>query len=92
MGHLRKNGTENEDYARSAVIAEDGSILVAFRTDGDWDGVNVGRDDFAAVKLDANGTEIWRWQVSQAGLMSSEYILTRLNIFGNDKYIYIYIY
>ena len=69
MGHLRKDGTENEDYAESAVIAEDGSILVALETNGDWDGDNVGGDDFAAVKLDANGTEIWRWQVSQAGLM-----------------------
>ncbi|CAM9406721.1 unnamed protein product, partial [Ascophyllum nodosum] len=59
-----QNGTENGDYAESAVIQEDGSVLIVLETDGDWDGANIGSDDFAAVKLGANGTEIWRWQVS----------------------------
>ena len=70
MGHLRKYGTEDGDSAESVVIAEDGSILVALETDGVWDGDNVGGDDFAVVKLDADGTEIWRWQVSEEGLMA----------------------
>ena len=79
MGHLQKSGTENGDYARSAVVAEDGSVFVVIETNGHWGGsLRVGADDFAAVKLDANGTEIWRWQVSQASLLPSEYMkLTR---------------
>lgn len=31
---------------------------------GDWNGVNTGHRDFVACKLDANGHEVWRWQVN----------------------------
>ena len=34
-------------------------------TFGNWSGVNEGARDFAAVKLDANGSELWRWQVNK---------------------------
>ncbi|CAN0483185.1 unnamed protein product, partial [Scytosiphon promiscuus] len=43
-------------------MAEDGSVVVVGYTYGDWDGVNAGGADFAALRLDANGTEIWRYQ------------------------------
>lgn len=32
---------------------------------GDWAGSNLGEDDFVAAKLDADGIEIWRWQVRE---------------------------
>lgn len=44
----------------------DGSVMLAGITGGTWGGAysNVGGEyDFAAVKLDANGDEVWRWQV-----------------------------
>ncbi len=51
-------------------MAEDGSVVVVGRTSGDWEGVNAGTtddlqgtDDFLAFRLDADGGEIWRYQV-----------------------------
>lgn len=45
-------------------MAVNGSVVMAGYTSGDWDGeVHAGGDDFAAVKLDADGNEVWRWQV-----------------------------
>ena len=40
--------------------------MLAGETYGNWSGTSTGSLDFAAVKLDANGTEVWRWQVSHA--------------------------
>jgi len=45
-------------------MAEDGSVVAVGETYGSWDGVNAGFDDFAAVRLDASGDEIWRYQVN----------------------------
>lgn len=44
-------------------MADDGWAVVVGFTNGDWDGVNAGQMDFAAFRLDADGTEIWRYQV-----------------------------
>ena len=44
-------------------MADDGSVIMAGYTYGDWDGVNAGSADFVAVKLDAAGEEVWVWQV-----------------------------
>lgn len=62
---LLQNGTINEDKI-SAVASggDDGSVVLAGSTAGNWDIVNRGYEDFAAVKLDANGTVLWHWQVS----------------------------
>lgn len=37
--------------------------MLAGSTLGDWSGTNAGNIDFAAVKLDSDGAEVWRWQV-----------------------------
>lgn len=44
-------------------MADDGSVVLAGSTTGDWVGVNNGDHDLAALKLDANGTLLWKWQV-----------------------------
>lgn len=45
-------------------MADSGSSVLAGCTSGGRDGENgLGGDDFAVVKLDANGNELWRWQV-----------------------------
>lgn len=59
-------GTGRE-VGRGLAIADDGSILLAGYTTGDWDGENAGLQDFAAVKLDSYSNESWRWQVSPRG-------------------------
>lgn len=50
--------------AWAAAARADGSIVLAGRTQGDWGGELVGTTDFAAVALDEDGAELWRWQVS----------------------------
>lgn len=45
-------------------MRDDGSVVVAGSTWGDWDIPNVGGWDFTAFKLDANGMLLWKWQVS----------------------------
>lgn len=43
----------------------DESVVVVGHTRGDWSeaGVHAGAEDFAALKLAANGTLLWKWQV-----------------------------
>ncbi|CAM9975026.1 unnamed protein product, partial [Scytosiphon promiscuus] len=63
-----EDGTADEgSFIRGMTMAEDGSVVVVGYTYGDWDGVNAGGADFAALRLDANGTEIWRYQDGSAG-------------------------
>lgn len=47
------------------AATEDGGVVFAGFTKGDWIGVNANEDfeDFAAVKLDSEGDEVWRYQV-----------------------------
>lgn len=46
-------------------MADDGSVVLAGRTSGNWSGTNAGSVDMAAVKLDAEGDIVWKWQVNQ---------------------------
>ena len=41
----------------------DGSVVLGGSTEGDWNTTNKGLKDFAAVKLDIDGVEEWRYQV-----------------------------
>ena len=56
-------GTVEVDVLRAVAIQANGSIVLAGSTLGDWSGLNAGSDDFAALALDSEGQEIWRWQV-----------------------------
>lgn len=47
----------------ACTVLNDGSVILAGRTEGDWHGTSKGGEDFAVVKLDALGLESWRWQV-----------------------------
>lgn len=61
-----KGGSAGEDVFTGATPLQDGSVLLVGYTDGDWDegGSSVSVSlDFAAVQLDKNGCELWRWQV-----------------------------
>ena len=58
-----KGGTEKRDECYAVAMADDGSVVVAGHTYGDWSGVNAGSADFIAIKLDAAGEEVWVWQV-----------------------------
>eukprot|EP00904_Undaria_pinnatifida_P006344 jgi/Undpi1/283/HiC_scaffold_1.g00279.m1 len=57
-----QGGTTEDDIIRGVASVSDGSVVLAGYTKGAWIGANDGSYDFAAVKLDAEGTEVWRWQ------------------------------
>ena len=59
-----QGGTTEDDIIRGVASGSDGSVVLAGYTKGAWIGANDGSYDFAAVKLDAEGTEVWRWQVT----------------------------
>lgn len=60
-----QNGTISADMFDAATMGLDGSVVLAGYTAGDWAAENQGGNDFAAVKLDADGTLLWQWQVTQ---------------------------
>ncbi|CAN0334433.1 unnamed protein product, partial [Laminaria digitata] len=60
----KQDGGSGFDRLNAVSMAENGSCVTAGYYSGDWDGdYNVGGDDFAAVKLDVHGHEVWRRQV-----------------------------
>lgn len=60
---IPQNGTAEEDRFSALFEDEDGSVILAGYTRGVWDSDSSGGVDFAAVKLDKSGVELWRWQV-----------------------------
>lgn len=62
-----QDGTEEFDSISAAVVGHDASVILAGYSIGNWSGTALGRADFAAVKLDAGGNELWRWQVCLKG-------------------------
>lgn len=59
-----QDGTSSNDEIQAAAATGDGFVVLAGYTFGEWsEGLTGEECDFAAVKLDANGTEVWRWQV-----------------------------
>lgn len=55
----------DNDFVTDCAIGPDGSIYLGGATWGPWATVHAGQSDFAAVKLDPEGNEVWRWQVSE---------------------------
>lgn len=61
-----QDGTEAFDSISAAVIGDDASVVLAGYSSGNWSGIAPGRAEVAAVKLDANANELWRWQVFES--------------------------
>ena len=47
----------------SATVGDEGSVVLAGTTTGAWGKSRGSSDGVTSVKLDANGIELWRWQV-----------------------------
>ncbi|CAM9350312.1 unnamed protein product [Scytosiphon promiscuus] len=63
-----KNGTSVADQATGVAISpDDGSVVVVGHTFGSFRGVSAGGWDFAAFKLDSEGTLVWTWQDGTSG-------------------------
>lgn len=54
----------------SACVGEDDTIVVAGHTDGNWAEGSAGGHGFAAMKIDNDGTILWRWQVGKRSRQS----------------------
>ena len=62
---VAQDGTADDDYAKAAVATMNGTFVLAGSTQGDWNSVNAGDRNFAALKLDTDGNVMWKWQVSE---------------------------
>lgn len=63
---FRQDGSDYNDEFFAAAIGNDGSVVMAGYTEGNWSTTNagdLGTRDFAAAKIDADGVLIWKWQV-----------------------------
>lgn len=68
----RKSGTSDDELLvgiASANTASGGEVVLVGRTEGSWAASNVGGYDFCAAKLDADGNELWSWQVTNGILV-----------------------
>lgn len=56
-------GTPEDEHLRGGAVGSDGSTVLVGHSKGDWNGTNAGDYDFVALKVDAQGEIIWKWQV-----------------------------
>lgn len=56
--------SHSSDQVEGIAPAKDGSVILCGTTDGSFAAPNAGATDALAVKLDADGNELWSWQVS----------------------------
>lgn len=61
---MAQDGTEENDEVSAVEITENGVVILSGYTEGAFSGDNAGADDMVAIALDAEGSELWRWQVS----------------------------
>lgn len=54
---------------RGAAALSGEGIVFAGNSHGDWSGKSSSGDEFAAVELDLDGVELWRWQVILGALL-----------------------
>lgn len=76
IAFLLQDGTSSDEWLYAVVVTEDGFAVLAGIMYGSWNTIYAGSEDFAAVKLDANGTIEWKWQVSEE--VSSQGLLLSL--------------
>ena len=65
---LTQDGSATDDTLHAVALTKDGSVILAGSTTGVWGEASIGSDDFAAVKLDAEGNLLWAWQVNRVFL------------------------
>lgn len=73
-----KDGTIEYDQLDAAAFGADGTVIVGGWTFGDWGGALAGVQDPIAVKLAANGTLLWRYQVrlGKEGRLATTFIVS----------------
>ena len=77
-----------EDRAYGIFADDDESVVLTGHTNGLWSIASSGATDWAAVKLDENGNELWRWQVTQLSRMclyARTHLLSKTFVLNNDS-------
>lgn len=59
-----QSDSSTDNAVRSIVVMGDGSVVLGGDTGGAWASTPIGSRDLAAAKVDSDGQEVWRWQVS----------------------------
>lgn len=59
-----QDGTDEIDEVKAIAMGDDGSAILVGYTEGVWSTTNAGYRDCVAMKLEANGTVAWTWQVN----------------------------
>lgn len=68
----RQDGTVGEDVLSQVVVGQDGGVVLVGYSTGTWgDELDQGEEDFVVVKLDGEGSELWRWQVRRSSVAES---------------------
>lgn len=60
----QNSSDDGADYLYGASAGMNDTVVLAGFTEGDFSAQNLGGADFAAVKLDADGQQLWSWQAS----------------------------
>lgn len=61
----RKQGNSTHSCEGNGVaVTENNSVVLVGYTEGRFANQSIGEGDFAAVKIDSDGHEVWRWQAS----------------------------
>lgn len=60
-----QNGSNENDTVQALAISDNDSVVLVGHTKGNWSSKNVGYYDCVAIKLDADRTMMWAWQVNQ---------------------------
>lgn len=82
-----QDGTPLKDRLFASALCDDGSVVLAGYSEGDWAEANAGGSDLLAVKLNiAVGTETWRWQVRPFFLCKKR--CPRMTAFGTSSFKY----
>lgn len=79
-----QNGTTGDDRLQSVVMTADEGIVLSGYTTGDFSGTQIGWYDAAVVKLDADGEELWRYQVKHAVLYCAYHSVQPLCIINRE--------
>lgn len=66
-----QDGTNGDETFEAATVSTDSTVVLAGFSSGSWSIVNQGSNNFAAVKLAADGSEMWKWQVKYVPLRNA---------------------
>lgn len=75
---MKQGGTSEDDVFLGGGMGDNSSVILVGSSYGNWADTNKGGEDFIAVKLDADGNILWKWQVNTHGSLHCAHTLIYL--------------